>query len=209
MLGLLTRQLAWPPRLALLLWFSGGVLGVYLISLEMPIYLERYLIWTGPALFALVAAGLLSLQKVSRPAALLFLALLLAGMGWGIVHQQMDPIKADLRDVTHDWEKMHQPGDLVIFQIPYMKHSFRYYTEKRPPFREGLYTNAGMSPEEVNRQMRQCVAGRKRVWLVVSEEWMWDNRQLVRKWLQQHGRLSWQKSYVGAELLLFRLNEGD
>jgi len=203
--GLLAPQLKKPVRLALLSWFVGGVLGIYLISLGMPIYLERYLIWTGPAVLALVAAGLIALKANARLVALTAFFLVLMSMGWGVVHQQAYPIKTDLRDLTHDWERMRQPGDLVIFQIPYMKYSFWFYTARRPPFREGLYTNSGMTAAEVNKQMRQQVAGRKRVWLVVSEEWMWDNRQLVRKWLQAHGRLLWRKSYTGAELLLFQL----
>ncbi len=204
-IGLFAPQLKWPARLALLSWFAGGILSVYLISLGMPIYLERYLIWTGPAILALVAAGLIALRDISRPIALAALFLVLISMGWGTVHQQVYPIKANLRDLTHDWEKMRQPNDLVIFQIPYMKYSFWFYTNRRPPFREGLYTNANMSTPEVDKQMRQQVAGHKRVWLVISEEWMWDNRQLVRKWLQTHGKLRWHKSYTGAELLLFQL----
>jgi hypothetical protein len=107
-----------------------------------------------------------------------------------------------------------EPGDLVIFQIPYGRHTFEYYRERLVeasgarlsdagwriymPFTaggtaalwwaDGLYTNAGMTPAEVDRRMTDLVAGRRTVWLVASEVALWDERGLVGAWLDEHGQ---------------------
>jgi hypothetical protein len=107
-----------------------------------------------------------------------------------------------------------EPGDLVLFQIPYSRHTFEYYQDQllaapgarpfgderriflplvaggttAPWWADGLYTNAGMTPAEVDRQMADLVAGRRTVWFVASEVALWDERGLVGTWLDEHAQ---------------------
>jgi mannosyltransferase len=51
-------------RLALLGWLAIPLLAVWLISLRQPLFTDRYLIWTAPAFYLLVALGLASLYRL-------------------------------------------------------------------------------------------------------------------------------------------------
>jgi hypothetical protein len=71
-----------------------------------------------------------------------------------------------------------------------------FVADERPPYRwaDGLYTNAGMTPDEVDRQMAALTAGSEAppggvVWLVATEVPLWDERGLVQGWLDQHATL--------------------
>jgi hypothetical protein len=81
-----------------------------------------------------------------------------------------------------------QPGDAVVFQIPYGRHSFTYYADRlgKPldPSRiiEAPFTNYGMDEAQVAAELTSVSAGVPRVWLIETESTMWDERGLVRDW---------------------------
>jgi mannosyltransferase len=62
--GLVRRVADWANRLALLGWLAIPFLAVWLISLRQPLFTDRYLIWTAPAFYLLVALGLASLCRL-------------------------------------------------------------------------------------------------------------------------------------------------
>ncbi len=51
---------------------------------------------------------------------------------------------------------------------------------------EGLYTNAEMSESEADRRMAEMAGRSPVVWLLSSESAMWDERGLVKGWLDRH-----------------------
>jgi hypothetical protein len=61
---------------------------------------------------------------------------------------------------------------------------------KREPYRwvDGLYTNAGMAAAEVDRRMAELTAGSDTVWLVATEVALWDERDLVHRWLEKNAQ---------------------
>lgn len=83
-------------------------------------------------------------------------------------------------------------NELVIFQIPYGKHTFDYYfSQDEYPWAEGLYTNHRaadgsylMGEQEVARHMQEMMAGQDVAWLVATEVEMWDERGLTQAWLE-------------------------
>jgi len=83
-------------------------------------------------------------------------------------------------------------NDLIIFQIPYGKHTFDYYfPQDEYPWAEGLYTNHRaadgsflMGEREVARHMQEMTAGHDAIWLVATEVETWDERGLVQAWLE-------------------------
>jgi len=86
--------------------------------------------------------------------------------------------------------------DMIIFQIPYGQYTFDYYFPVEVyPSAEGLYTNHRtpdggylMGEQDVARRMQEITAGHGAVWLVVTEMEMWDQRGLVRGWLEANAR---------------------
>ncbi len=191
------------------LWLVLPILLFFLVTLVRPMYTARYLIFVAPAYWLLLAYGLVQLGRRSQAVAGMFGLGLLLISGWGLVMQVQVPMKADFRSATpYVAERLH-PSDLLLFQIPYGRYSFEYYYEPviQPsaersggfvvwlpqviggggaPYRwaEGLYTNGGMTPEEVARRMERMVEGSRTVWLVATETELWDERGLVVDWLE-------------------------
>ena len=199
----------------LLVWLLLPPLSLFLITLRRPMFTTRYLIFILPAYLLLLATGLLAVARRSRLVAGALLAALLVVNGWNAWSQARAPVKADYRAATYYVLENLTPDDLVLFQIPYGRYSFDYYLEQwtaRHPGRlapglstageaayrwaEGLYTNTGMSPDEADRLMAEISAGSQTIWLVESEQAMWDSRALVHQWLDTHGTLASQAGFT-------------
>jgi hypothetical protein len=75
------------------------------------------------------------------------------------------------------------------------------------PYRwaEGLYTNAGMAAGEVDQRMTTIVSGSRTVWLVATEAEMWDKRDLVRDWLEEHAVLADERQFVRVAVYRYEL----
>jgi mannosyltransferase len=175
-------------RVALLVWLLAPPLAIWLVSLNRPIFTDRYLIWVGPAFYLLLAIGAAALGQFWRP---LGVAAVIAVTGVavaGIYSQTTTPIKSDFRSAARYYQSHRSPGDLIVFQIPYVRYTFNYYYTQPYEWVDGLYTNYGMSDAEVDTQMRALLAGHKTVWLVASEMTMWDSQLQVWKWLESHAR---------------------
>jgi len=201
------------PALRLLAWLILPGAALYLISLKVPLFTERYLIWLTPAWYLLVGMGLERLADVARDAtwvrpyvvggALLVALLALAVPPlWTQYHA---PIKSDFRSVAAYVGAHRQKGDLVLFQMPHVRRTFQYYY--RGPYRwaEAPYTNHGQTPEEIGQQMEELTGGYRRVWLVLSEPEMWDRRGLVRQWLDGHAQPVESRNYARVELICYNL----
>jgi mannosyltransferase len=192
---------------ALALWLIVPLLSVYLISLDMPIFTDRYLIYVTPAYALLLARGLTAIGQRWRLVQVLIALSLLFFSAQGWQAQATRPIKSDFRGAAQWVAESYRPGDLIVFQIPYGHYTFAYYY--RQPFdrADGLYTNHGMSEEEADRQMRAMTAGRATIWLVGSEMEMWDQRHLVLQWLQAHGRQTHEVGFVRVTVWRFEATE--
>jgi 4-amino-4-deoxy-L-arabinose transferase-like glycosyltransferase len=200
----------------LLTWILLPVLGLFLVSLRRPLFTARYLIFTVPAYCLLLAGGLASIGRRSRLVAIGLFMVILGLNGWSLRQQVTTPLKADFRAATAYVSARLAAEDLIVFQIPYGRHSFDYYyaepTEggppdprvqmahrvllpwvaggEREPYRwiDGLYTNAGMAAAEVDRRMAELTAGSDTVWLVATEVALWDERDLVHRWLEKNAQ---------------------
>lgn len=194
-------------RGAALLWSWAALppLLIYAVSLVKPMYAERYVIWIMPALLLLLARGVAGLSRASRPLGALALLLLLAvglANGWRQMHT---PLKADFRAAAAYVESQRRPGDALLFQIPYNRLVYEYYSGPQPAAIEGRYTNAGNSEAQVAQEMEAALAGVSGdVWLIASEEAMWDRRGLVRGWLAAHGAVIDQRRFSGVEAVRYQ-----
>ncbi len=194
------------PRRAIRLWvwMSGPLIVIWLISLRGPIFTDRYLIWSAPAFYLLVAAGWWALRRESRPLAFVVLLLMLALDGFNIVAQGQTPIKPQFEPAATYVASHRAPGEPLLFQIPYNHYVFDYYY--RPPldpWLEAPYTNWRegdsylIDEAALDRQMRAELHGLHSLWLIESEAALYDERGLVRRWLDDHAHLDRLQSFHG------------
>ncbi len=182
------------PVAMLLVWLFLPPLLVYGVSLRVPLFTERYLIWTMPAFLALCALGIVALARFWRPLGLIVLAAMVVFDLSGAIRQSLQPVKSDFRSAA-DFVLQHmQPGDLLVYQIPYIRYTFTYYSSRQAdpraetlPWMDGPYTNRGMSEAEVAAWMARGIGDAPAVWLIASEVPMWDERRLTEQWLEAHG----------------------
>ncbi|MBC7227733.1 MAG: glycosyltransferase family 39 protein [Thermoflexales bacterium] len=202
-----SRPSARRARLFLALWLVFPLLVIWLISLRQPLFTDRYLIWCAPAFYLLTGAGWAVLQETTKTrrhkgkfsnfvswclCGILLLALL-AVFALNLHAQANVPVKSDLRAAAAYVEAHYRPGDLLIFQIPHVRYTFDYYFGPTDYlWADGLYTNhrteSGeyrLSEDAAGRWMALIVGERARVWLVASEVEMWDERDLVQRWLER------------------------
>jgi len=202
LIGLIVGAARWCDKAALVVWLLLPPLAIFLISLNRPIFTDRYLIWIGPAFYLSVALGAAALWRLWKPIGVLAVVAVTGIAVTGVYYQAATPIKSDFRDAAHYVQAHLTPGDLVIFQIPYVRYTFDYYYHQPYDWADGLFTNYGMSDAEVDAQMRAIVSGHKTVWLVASEMEMWDSHLQIWKWLESHARRT--DTVVLAQVTLYR-----
>ena len=190
--------------LFLSLYLFVPVFALYLISLGMPIFTDRYLISITPAFFLLIGCGLVAIGNRSRLLLSICLALLLVVNLSTLWFQTHTKIKSDFRSAA---EYMTGREGLILFLMPYVRQSFAYYrgdfVGADPP-----YTNGGLDQEGVAEEMEKITAGQEMVWLLVSEGELWDSRGLVREWLEENGTLIEQAEFARVEICRYSLGRG-
>ncbi len=186
--GLILGGARWRVKLILLIWCLLPPAALFVVSLNRPIFTDRYLIWIGPAFYLLAALGAQAVWRLWKPLGVLMLVAVIGLAAAGAYDQVAHPIKSDFRGAARYVELRYSPGGLIVFQIPYVRYTFDYYYHAPYDGAEGLFTNYGMSDDDVDRQMRAMTAGRKTVWLVASEMTMWDSQLQVWRWLETHVR---------------------
>jgi mannosyltransferase len=190
--------------IALSLYLFVPIVCLFLISLGMPIFTDRYLITVLPAYLLLLAGGLLAVKQRSARLAAICLALLLLSNVYMVSWQGHTKIKSDFRSAAA-YVKEDGRGDLMVFLIPHGRLVFKYYYEDELSWAEAPYTNGGMEAEQVAQDMDEATAGHDEVWLVVSEGELWDSRGLVKGWFDEHAALLRQSSFARVELYLYSL----
>lgn len=209
----------------LAVWLVGPVLLLHGVSVIKPIFVDRYLIWIGPAFVLLLALGLRVVYhsggrwaRLAAALLMLFVVGLWAVNGW---EQTVTPNKTQLREAVAFVAERRQPEQLLILQIPHTHYAYRYYTSdfggdpfrdsetRMTPWVQGLWTQNGLpdsqAVEEVDDAMQRMTTGFSEVWVILVEAGSWDGRRLMDKWLDEHGILEEQKTFHGIEARRYRL----
>jgi mannosyltransferase len=189
-------------------WFGVPLLGLYAISLRVPMFLDRYLIWIGPAFYLLVARGLDQVRRRSALLAGLCLAGILVFDGWGVVEAVETPIKSDFRAAAAYVQQHRQPGELIMFHISYVRATFEYYYGDASPAADGIATDDRTTEADVDATMRERVAGYNVVWLVLSEPEMWDQRGMTVAWLEAHATPDMRADFARVSVVRYRVAPG-
>ena len=197
--------LPWRARLFLALWAFLPVVLLFGVTLRLPLFQPRYLIFTLPPFLMLTARGILALARLARPVALALLAAVLAFSGLGLWVQGTQPLKSDFRAAAAFVAQRYQAGEPIMFQVPYVRYAFDYYFPQAHPTLEGPWTNEGRSAQSVAQQLSEVTRGYTTLWLVVSENWLWDERDLTRAWFREHAELLAASSFARVEVYHYRL----
>jgi hypothetical protein len=207
----------WRAVAMLAVWLFLPPLAVYGISLGMPVFTDRYLIWCMPAFLALASLGIVALASLWRPLGATVLAAMLLSSLSGVWAQGSQPIKSDFRAAARFVLDHRQPGDLLIFQIPYVRYAFSYYSNagapEEPsatgelPWVDGPFTNNDANEIVVGEQMMRKTTGSQAVWLIASEVPMWDQRELTRAWLSDNGRATDQADFTRVSVTRYELQK--
>jgi mannosyltransferase len=114
-----TRLEELESRLALLGWLVTPLLIVWFISLQQPLFTDRYLIWTAPAFYVLVALGLGTLWRFGhwgRWVAALLAGIILVLNGINLWQQATVPLKSDFRAAAAYIADYHTADELTLLQ---------------------------------------------------------------------------------------------
>jgi uncharacterized membrane protein len=196
----------WRARLFLALWAFLPVVLLFGVTLRLPLFQPRYLIFTLPPFLMLTARGIMALACLTRPVALALLAVVLAFSALGLWVQGTQPLKSDFRAAAAFVAQRYQAGEPIMFQVPYARYTFDYYFPQAHPTLEGPWTNDGKSAESVVQLLRETTQGYATLWLVVSESWLWDERDLTRAWLREHAELLGKGSFARVEVYHYQLH---
>jgi len=197
-----------PKRILLASWALLPPFIVYFISLRIPIFEDRYLIYISPAFYLITVMGLILIRQYSVWLAGLGLVLILTINLMGIWQQQRQPIKADFRAAAEYLSRQPYPPSTIMVQMPYLRYTLNYYYPRDYTFLEGLWTNSGTSEASVAQEMTGITADLSDLWLVVSEEDMWDSRHLVRAWLDEHATLVDKANFIRVDVYHYQFRPG-
>ncbi len=198
----------WRQHLFLALWTFMPVVLLFGVTLRLPLFQPRYLIFTLPPFLMLTARGILGLARLARPMGFALLAAVIAPGVLGIWLQSTQPLKSDFRAAAAFVAQHYQSGEPIMFQVPYVRYVFDYYFPHVHPALDGPWTNDGKSAETVAQLLSETVRGNATIWLVVSESWLWDERDLMRAWFREHAEPLAAGTFTRVEVYHYRLNEG-
>jgi hypothetical protein len=174
----------------------------------VPVFEDRYLIYITPAFYLLIAIGLILLWQHSRWLAGICLSLILIINLVGIWQQQRRPLKADFRAVAEYLSSQPTPPSAIMIQIPYLQYTLDYYYPGNYTLLEGLWTNDDKTETTVNAEMTALTANLTDLWLIVSEEDLWDKRHLTRAWLDEHTELVDKANFMRVDVYHYQLRPG-
>jgi hypothetical protein len=199
-------------HIKLLSWLLLPLLSLYLISLRSPMFTDRYLIWAAPAFYILIAAGLSWIGTVRNAFMWSMGCLLVLSTVPGLYAQAAYPIKPQYKSAAAYIVRHSTVDDLLLFQIPYNTRVFEFYTQNQVfDQAEAPYTNWKLEDGTyqvgeayVHQEMGQITNVYNRIWLVYSEVKLWDERELVKQWLDARWRLFDEQTYQGVTLYAYQ-----
>ncbi|MFC4945499.1 glycosyltransferase family 39 protein [Pseudonocardia sp. GCM10023141] len=199
-LGLLLMMLLFP------------LVGELLISIRRPIFYSQTLIWTSLPFTVLLAVGLLRLPwrrwAAVAVAAVLALNLFSLSSYYGAAGIE------DWSGAAGFVAERAAPGDLVLFDAGWTQLAFRYYYDRTAgasidprglpvePFERGAL-EPRMTVSDVP-YLDALVAGRQRVWLVLSHDWYTDPDRIVTSRLGQSMDVTEQRDLAGMRVQEYR-----
>jgi 4-amino-4-deoxy-L-arabinose transferase-like glycosyltransferase len=194
-------------RLAMLSsWWLLPPLLFFLITLITPLFTDRYMIWTLPALVLLLAWGAVQIARQNRwiaAAVVLILVGFQAHQGW---RQMTTPIKPDLRAAAAYVAPRRGADELTLFLMPYIQYTYRYYDPGEYPRAEAPYANREPDASQIPQHLSELTTGYRGVWLVESEADFYDRNGLIHAWLDENASLVDEAHFTRADVYHYILH---
>ncbi|MFQ5433663.1 MAG: glycosyltransferase family 39 protein [Anaerolineae bacterium] len=204
------------------LWFAAfvffvPVLGLYLISLAQPLFVERRLLPASLGLLLLLAWGIAHarprrLNKILGVALVSMMLVTLPNYYFNPAVQKI-PMREVAERVAAQW----QPGDVIIHTSDTSALAFAYYRPELPGFflagdpdYENL-TNRGRAQRiaGLNPVLRESVVtGARQVWLIVTLDHQVDYQRARVAEFDTHCRRVDHQNISGVDVLLYHVSEG-
>jgi len=194
----------------------------YAITLIRPLFSDRYLIVVTPAFILLVAGGLLALERLAWPLAIVAMAGILA-TSWVPLRDVNLAATAQKEDWRTAYERIAEhahPNDVVIIHPGYLQTTMQYYA-LRDPRLESVplvvmptdLTDGTSDDRALDLFLQRATANFERVWLVLSPDRVAQVDPLDRKgdcqadrlrdWFCYNGRIVDERELNGVWLGLY------
>jgi hypothetical protein len=183
-------------RRFLLIW----LLVPWLAALALPYWVQdRHLAYLWPALYALIACGLLALQARGRWLFAAGLILVLVTSGYGLWQQTGDG-DDDFRfgQMMAFIEDRAASEDVVILNQPGMWPYVDHYAQRDLDIVYVPATPNQSSVEEIDRKLGSLATEASRVWLGPIGAWTADPGSLVEQWLANHTYQAYKEWFPGS-----------
>ena len=190
------------------LYLFVPVVCLFLVSLGMPIFTDRYLITVVPPFLLLLSCGVVAVRQRSPALAVVCLGLVLVSNLYVVALQGHTKIKSDFRAAA-EYVEDDGRGDLMVFLIPQGRSVFDYYYDDPLVWADAPYTDGSMGAPEVARAMEEATEGHQHVWLILTETELWDSRGLVQGWFETNGTLLGKRSFARVDVHLYSLGAGE
>ncbi len=195
----------------LLAWLVLPLLAIWIFSLKSPIFADRYLIWTAPAFFILAAHGISQFAKININL-MWFIGLTVVLSAFPALYSQSTlAIKPQYQILVNYLMRQDSAEDLFLFQIPYNARVFEYYARNQIYHQDGApYTNWHVADGSyqvgesyVHQEMKRLTGEYSKIWLIYSEVELWDERELVKDWLDSRWILADERIFRGVTLYAY------
>jgi len=204
------------PISFLLLWLLFPLAFAWLISLRLPLYVDRFFIICLPPLL-LVASSTISLS--SARLARSTMTVLVVASAAACLRLWLDPhfLKEDWRAAASYVQAAEKPGDTLVMRDFQTGIPFGYY------YRGELKAQAAAVNQQVT-PLDELAGGADRLWLVYRRPfeathelaasrpftWQDDQEPAVRAWLVSHeGALAREETFPGVYVVLYQFSPGE
>ena len=170
---------------ALAAWLVVPLVLVYGLQFTVPVFRDRYLVpLLAPLLIACAGAATVT-PRAAAGAAALFL-----GGSWvyGLANRPPNP---DYRAAAAFLAQEYRVGQRIGFLAEYAERPFSFYYRAGTRVYEKAplpYTNyPGTTEQEGLGAVARVLRGGETLWIVRSEDWFWDARDLTTQFLRNRG----------------------
>lgn len=198
--------------LLLILWFLVPILLTFTFSHFISVLEIRSFIILLPAILMLAARGIRNIRPRSMQTLILLVLIftntyeLLRSDQYGYFGVTN---KEQWREVAQFVDTNAQPGDVVLFEAPYVQKPFDYYsqiTDNVLPRQPGFLRGESKLNDTLENLL-PLVAEHRRVWLISSHSR--DTDGSIQKTLRESYIEVYQQQYVGIDLALFEVDGGE
>ena len=189
-------------------WLAGALLTIFLIRFSRSTFNTFYVSVAAPAWILLLSAGAMTLWRrkgwrrgLIIVGALVFLGAVMASLR----NYYFDPDYSrtlGYRQVAAVLQDESEEGDIFIAHFP--DPSFVYYLRDVGIERHLSPAKSGLSVQEIEADLAQLAAVNKRLWLVPYNRSVWDEENVVPRWLAANNLQEQKSALHRLELNAFR-----